>query len=179
MDSNTLSIVLVLLVGVTAGQVRSPDSDPYPFVQYPVNDAFQGTPVAPKLTSARQREFRSVLRSGAQQGPNFAGHYTVVIWGCGASCAQFAIVDAVTGRVYDPPFDGMTGDDGSGLLKGYGLHFRLSSSLLVAVGCPQEKDCATRFYEWSGDRLVLLKSEPAGRLPDVPAAGPPIMTVKP
>jgi hypothetical protein len=45
-----------------------------------------------------------MLREGAKQGPNFAGHYTVVMWGCGSDCMEVAVVDAKTGHVYFVPF---------------------------------------------------------------------------
>jgi hypothetical protein len=51
--------------------------------------------------------FRTRLREGSRTGPNFAGHYTVVIWGCGTGCAQMGVVDARTGRVYFPPLEYM------------------------------------------------------------------------
>jgi hypothetical protein len=45
------------------------------------------------------RMYRTVLRSEIAKGPNFAGHYRVAIWGCGTSCAMFAVVNLKTGRV--------------------------------------------------------------------------------
>ena len=36
-------------------------------------------------------------------GPNFAGHYIIVIWGCGTGCIQMAMSNAATGAVYGPP----------------------------------------------------------------------------
>ena len=51
--------------------------------------------------------FRTRLREDSRGGPNFAGHYTVVIWGCGTGCAQMGVVDAKTGRVYFPPVEYM------------------------------------------------------------------------
>jgi hypothetical protein len=176
MDSSVLSVVLLLLVTVAAGQAQSPE--PYPFAQYPANEGFSGSPAPPRLATAAQREFRTVLREGAKKGPNFAGHYTVVVWGCGTSCAQVAIIDAITGRISDPPFKLITWDDGNGFLKQYGLHFTLSSSLFVAEGCPEEKNCAIRSYEWKGNKLVLLRTRPVERFPLVPAE-PSRITVKP
>ena len=43
--------------------------------------------------------FRTVLRNGMKWGPNFAGHYAVVVWGCGTSCSSFAVVNLRTGQV--------------------------------------------------------------------------------
>ena len=48
---------------------------------------------------AHARRLRTMLRIGAASGPNFAGHYTPVTWGCGVACQEFAIVDAKSGRV--------------------------------------------------------------------------------
>lgn len=65
-------------------------------------------PVAPvKLDSKKARMFRTRLREDSRSGPNFAGRYTVVIWGCGTGCAQMGVVDARTGRVYFPPVEYM------------------------------------------------------------------------
>src|SRR5437879_6054758 len=45
------------------------------------------------------KTYRTVLRQEIAQEPNFAGHYRVAIWGCGSSCAMFAVVHLPTGRV--------------------------------------------------------------------------------
>jgi hypothetical protein len=147
------------------------------FTDFPVREIYRGKPAPAQPTSRFAHRFRTVIRKGAQEGPNFAGHYTVVIWGCGTSCAQFAIVDAVTGETYDPPFDGITWGDEKGFLKQYGLHFRLDSSLFVAQGCPEEKNCAARYYEWKDNSFVLLNTEPVERFPP-PSPEPPTITVK-
>lgn len=41
-----------------------------------------------------------------------AGHFTLVVWGCGISCVSLAVIDAKTGEVHSAPF---------GVLGGYGL----------------------------------------------------------
>lgn len=84
---------------------RAATSEPPRFSDYPVKDVYTG-PIAPVvLESRRARMFRSRLREDSRNGPNFAGHYTVVFWGCGTGCAQVAVVDAKTGKVYWPPLD--------------------------------------------------------------------------
>ena len=57
------------------------------------------------LRTRRDHNYRTRLREGAAEGPNFAGRYTVVIWGCGTGCAQMGVVDSKTGRVYFPPIE--------------------------------------------------------------------------
>ena len=72
------------------------------FEDYPVIEVFRGTPAAPILATAEQRMYRTRIRNGvaAGAGPNFAGHYFVISWGCGSNCAMMAMVDARTGEVH-------------------------------------------------------------------------------
>src|ERR1700743_3306755 len=74
------------------------------FSQYPSKVSTQGSPVKLDLSSNPiAKMFRTVIRHEMTQGANFAGHYRVVIWGCGSSCAQFAVVNLNTGRVITAP----------------------------------------------------------------------------
>jgi len=75
----------------------------------------------PDLSShADARTFRTVLRNGAKAGVNFAGHYTVVTWGCGSPCKRLALVDRWTGQVSFPP-----------IWPALDAEFRVDSALLV------------------------------------------------
>lgn len=59
-------------------------------------------PAAVDLSSYKDaRTYRTKLRNGAQKGPNFAGHYTIVQIGCGTQCQENWIVDAHTGKILD------------------------------------------------------------------------------
>src|SRR5258708_7231292 len=76
---------------------------PLGFEDFAVTQAFAGRPVPADLAShPRARLYQTVLREQADAGPNFAGHYTIVVIGCGTSCARIAVVDARTGRVFFP-----------------------------------------------------------------------------
>jgi hypothetical protein len=132
------------------------------FDQYKVTEKFTGKPVAPVLRTRNQQQFRTVIRDAAQGGPNFAGHFTVAEWGCGAGCISMALVDSATGRVLDGPF-GILGYDLARVYEGgeEQLEFRPDSRLLVARGCPGEKDCGTYYYEWAEGRFKLVRKAPA------------------
>jgi hypothetical protein len=128
---------------------RQPD-----FSRYPNKDEFHGKPAAPNLKSAKgARRFRTVLRKGAREGPNFAGHYTVVSWGCGIVCQSHAIVDARSGRVTMVPFGTV-----------YELEYRLHSRLLVADPSEECLPSGTigpktaEWYEWNGTVLRKVDS---------------------
>lgn len=75
------------------------------FEDYPVRQIYRGRVAPVRIDSRRARQYRTRLSEDSRGGPNFAGHYTVVHWGCGTGCAQVAVVDARTGRVYWPPVD--------------------------------------------------------------------------
>jgi len=141
------------------------------FDQFKVAEVYKGKPAAPVIKTAEDRQFRTKIREAAAEGPNFAGHFTIADWGCGAGCVSFTIIDAANGTIYKPPFkvlgwDMVTyeGKIRSDIDNFEPLDFHGDSRLLIARGCPEEKDCASYFYEWTGTQFRLLK-----RLPATPA----------
>ncbi len=160
-----------LLLGTLATSLRGQGiNDPLPrFDGYAVTQVFHGKPALPKLDLERDRVFRTRIREGAANGPNFAGHYTIAAWGCGSFCVSFALVDAANGTVYAPPFSILgygdpqqyEAEDSPSKNEANQLVFRLNSRLLVVKGCPEDKSCATYFYEWTGSRFKLIRKVPA------------------
>lgn len=114
---------------------------------YPATATFQGEPAKPVIRSKLANLYRTKIRDGSKRGPNFAGHYTVVSWGCGMDAYMFVVVDAKTGKVYEPPVGCMA------LAGGYGIPiagfrdasnpgYRLDSKLIVVVGLEDGDDVA-------------------------------------
>jgi hypothetical protein len=77
-------------------------------------------------------------------------------------------VDAITGAVYPGPFRNL----GWELRKYEGriasnddnfeqLAYRLDSRLLIARGCPEEANCASYSWEWTGTKFKLLRTVPS------------------
>ena len=91
--------VCVLLMIGASGWTQQPKTRP-DFKAYAVEKIYAGAPAAPKL-SRDQRTFRTMIREGAKSKVEFAGHYTIPRWGCGAGCSTFVIVDSLTGAVYN------------------------------------------------------------------------------
>ncbi len=122
---------------------------------FPATASFTGTPAPVDLGSRPwAREFRTALRVGAAAGPNFAGAYTLVLWGCGTQCQRWAVVDARTGRVHGHPFDAELGVD-----------FRRDSRL-VAVNplrpdeTPSPWRPAPAYFAWDGREMVRVPLPP-------------------
>ena len=155
-----LQIILVMLslTCVTLAQEkRLPRFEDYPA------EVFQGTPAPAKIVGPLARSYRTRLREGAKEGPNFAGHYTVVYWGCGSDCRIFAVVDAKTGKVYFPPDIRAISRVPS--QEEEPIQYRDNSRLLVIAGevwpgGGQWRREATYFYEWRGGGLRLIRRTP-------------------
>jgi hypothetical protein len=60
----------------------------------------------PRLTfaDAPGRKYRTVIQDAAKGPIDFAGHYILATWGCGAGCVMAAAIDAQSGRVTSLPF---------------------------------------------------------------------------
>ena len=102
-----------------------------------------------------------MLREGAKTGPNFADHYTLLMWGCGGTdCAYLAIVDARTGTVYIAPF-----------YVNAEIAYERTSRLLVVNPIEttwtedEERPRLQDWYLWNGDALVHLAKVPMRPIP--------------
>lgn len=135
------------------------------FDDYSVKKIFKGKPATVDVkTQAQARRYHTMLRIGAARGPNFAGHYTIVGWGCGTSCLEFAIVDAITGKVFFPPgipyIDGHFVDLGPGesMPEFITLRYSIDSRLLVLLGAPgeDESQAGIAYFEWTGASLKKI-----------------------
>lgn len=152
------------------------------FEDYPVKEIFTGTPAAPILATPQERLYRARIREGVskglgvirdgieQPGPNFAGHYIIVSWYCGLPCELNAIVDAVTGRIYGPPFsEGLAlpvitrGGPEHPQWEQAIVEFRLNSKLMILdanPGFPKDQIIYRHYFLWENNRWTLLRRTP-------------------
>jgi hypothetical protein len=116
-----IKLIIVVTLTVLRGADAQTHSTRLPtFQDYPVKEIFHGAPHPPILVTPEQRRYRTLIREGVEKGwgvltdgawgseqnkpgPNFAGHYIVITWGCGAPCMRMAVADAESGAVYNPP----------------------------------------------------------------------------
>jgi hypothetical protein len=128
------SMRVALLLSVCIAAIAHA-SQPAPiFEQYSDIQPLKGQPVPVDLSShPKARLFRTKLREGAAAGPNFAGHYSLVWWGCGNECQTMAVVDLTTGYVF-----GIEGES-EFVMASRGVDFKLSSRLLIIdPPCPDD-----------------------------------------
>ena len=162
-----LAILLVLVTGIHPQSPKLPS-----FKEFQAAEGFSGKPAAPVLRTPNQRLFRTMIRQGAATGPNFAGHYTIADWGCGAGCVSIAVADAKDGRVYDGPFQALSwsmvkyeGKYPANTPEFVPLEFYTDSRLLIARGCPEEENCGSYFYEWVAPKFKLIRKVEAVPIP--------------
>lgn len=89
------------------------------FEDYQV-DVYKGKLAPPDFsTDPDAKRFITRITKACEEGINFAGHYTLVIWGCGSPCQSGVVVDRKTGRIY--------GGYGTAL----GAEFRIDSRMII------------------------------------------------
>lgn len=142
-----LFFIAIALCGVSNAK-----ADQVPkFSQFPAREYSRGPTGRLDLSDPHAYSYRTRLREGAQQGANFAGHYTVVTWGCGTDCATGAIIDALTGHVvFLPNVDSnqMEHERDSDFNS---FVFRLHSRLIVFAGQLNDQgEKATFFMDFDG-----------------------------
>jgi hypothetical protein len=168
----------MLLLGSGAKSLTSIPPCPAPFAQLLSDEVFQrysvpmtkrnSTPSPPDVRAGRAHLYRTVIRNGAREGPNFADHYTIIEFGCGAATACLAISDATTGKVYFPnevsSIEALFVDTGSLDIKS--LNYRRNSRLLVGIGSPNGRirRAGVGYYVWRSGRLTLIHFTPAAKL---------------
>jgi hypothetical protein len=153
-----ISILLMMAATLPAQQQKSARPN---FRDFAIKQIYKGTPAKPKITKD-WRTFRTRIRAGARSPVEFAGHYTVPRWGCGAGCIYFAIVDSITGTVYE-------GFSVADLSESWvdqhpeelQIQFHPNSRLFKVDGCIGEVKCGFYDYEMvDGKGLKLVREEP-------------------
>ena len=100
-------------------------------------------------------EYRTAIRNAYAEGPNFAGHYVVVGWGCGTNCEDNIIVNAKTGKILNAELRSFAG------FASYDINSRLIiSNPQITSGSYDEFVRAgfeTEYYLLSEDGLRIEK----------------------
>src|SRR5262249_10131 len=103
-------------------------------------------------------------------GPNFAGRYAVIMWGCGAPCLMMAISDLQTGAVYNPPVSA-SGGLALPLLalpnsvgRDADLEYRVDSRLMIVTATPHwermDAKSFSYYFLFEGEKWKLLYRVP-------------------
>lgn len=173
-----MKTILAVLLGCWLSPVLAQKPRALPrFEDFPVTQTFEGIPAIPSPGTPDQRRYRTRILEGVsggrgvwtgswkdakeRRGPNFAGHYFIIRWGCGSDCLMMAVADAETGKVYGSPISG----GGSELfvsmdpLSDREIDFRLDSSLMIfrnACKGPRQQ-CGVFYFNWKDNHFDLIR----------------------
>jgi|SRR5579864_2644069 len=124
------------------------------FEDYRVTEQYSGKNARPVLGTRDEREFRTRLNEAAQEKVNFAGHYVLTAWGCGAQCLMGAVIDARRGKVYWLPSTICCWP----LEVEKPLDFRIDSRLVILTGSRNEEGQGVYYYKFEANRFTLLQA---------------------
>jgi hypothetical protein len=177
-----LALALLALGVLDSSRSLAQKSDAPRWEDYPA-EVWAGKAVLLDLRShPLARTFETRLREAMKaEGINFAGHYTFATVGCGAGCSVNSIIDARTGRAHFPKaLTGWTGIVGDfDRYEEYEQQTRADSRLLRMLGRPnigrrnEERygPSGIYYYEWTNNRLRLVKFVHVGSYPNADPAG--------
>ncbi len=139
-----MRMLQLISAGLAAAMLATASADELlpRFDQYPVREKFSGPVAKPVLRSKQDREFRGQLLRAARLRPNFAGHYVMTTFGCGATCVMAGALDARTGYVTWLPFTVCCGN----YADKEPIEFRQDSALLVIRGMRNESSDGIYYY---------------------------------
>lgn len=125
---------------------------------YPVRVRFAGKTVMPDFRG-RDREFNSFrtrIRDGMREGPNFAGRYTLIQIGCGAGCSFVMVADNQTGRPASFP---RGGEEHMYLSLDYRRDSRLVAAQWLNNGTSK---CVAEFFDFDKDAWKSISKTEIG-----------------
>jgi hypothetical protein len=152
---------------VTAANLSDPEAPR--FDSYPVlTEEKVPNPKLDLSSNPIAERYRTVLRYQVSEGLNFAGHYRVAIWGCGMTCAMFAVVNLKTGQVITPKRAStvlgihVAADDflPNAETGGRGFRYTTRSNLLVLVGMLDEDESrdGAFYFVLQNEKLIPIHS---------------------
>ncbi len=125
------------------------------FEDFKVNQIYKGKLAEPDFKTDPDAKYfiTRIKESCKKEGINFAGHYTIVEWGCGCLCQLMAIVDRINGKILFSkiPFDTVDGHSGS--------DYRIDSRMLIVnTEALNEFDGYKRCNYWRIPAVLEMKN---------------------
>jgi hypothetical protein len=139
----------------------------YKFSQFRVDSIYHGRLAVPDVSIIKDNKYwesvklcnylnikewkEYIIKKCKENGVNFAGHFTIVYWGCGCQCQLMAIIDRISGKMFFPDIP-ESHSDGY-----YGAQYHKDSRMIITNSAVLEDykgyylkyfDCFPEIYEW-------------------------------
>ncbi len=109
----------------------------------------------PKLVSSQERQFKTKIIEASRQRVNFAGHYVLSSFGCGASCIMSFALDKKSGEVAWLPFTVCCWDNVK--VDAEPISYKKDSRLVIITGSRNEQGKGVYYYEIKDVKFVLVR----------------------
>lgn len=154
LHSLNISIAGTLIALWTSLAVATAANTEFKFADYPASEKFSGTVKYPAFESDEDlRTFRTRIENGMKDGPNFAGHYSLIEIGCGASCRFVILIDANTGKQLDFP---LGGEENYQLALAYTPESVLLKAVWLEVLDDNKSTCVNQDYQLKSGVVKLV-----------------------
>lgn len=147
-----LSRTILMVVSTFSIWVTATMAEEFKFFDYPATTLNIQTELPSFTGKTKEFEyFRTRISEEMLEGPNFAGHYSVIQLGCGTTCTFVLIGNNKTGDI-------LTIDKGGENTPYLELEYRLDSRLLVTQWGAYGK-CEREYYEMRNNEFHSIKKE--------------------
>lgn len=126
--------------------------------EFPVADIYTGKTKLPDFKGRDKafNSFRTRIRNGMNQGPSFAGEFSVIQIGCGTGCSFVVVGNNRTGQ----PFEFPRGGENSMYLT---LKYQLTSKLMIAQWADYDQSrCFIEHFRFDGSSWTALAKRDVG-----------------
>jgi len=146
-------LTVVSIVFAWLGLTLAAEAQDVPkFFQF-AEKVYAGPHAAVKLVTKDDQAFATRLKQASTQPVNFAGHYILATWGCGAECLGGAVIDARSGKVVFLPYSVCCWSEGDP------FYYKKDSRLIVFSGVlNEESPKGAHFFEFRNDAFTHLTS---------------------
>ncbi len=125
------------------------------FSDHPVKEIRTGKSAPLVLETEEQRNSITYYQAVANEGANFAGHYAVVMLGCGPACSVVDFLDTRTGKIISGEFSNSGWEQTHDAFRD--VEFRRGSRLIVFAGRIDHKNpVGWHFYLFDNGKLKKL-----------------------
>lgn len=138
-------IILCLLSNLLFCQDNIPEFKDYIVKELKKNKSVELLPSTIKVLKKIKLGNGDTALDYVKEEVNYAGHYEIVEWNCGAPCLQAIVIDYETGKII------------GNISACYELEYQLESSLIKADDVEDDTLCSVKYLTIKNNKIIQLE----------------------